>query len=323
MDIDDATGVWIQQQKRKSLKINKTNKTRNDHVICDTCKKVCNNQSQLNEHLKTHTQKNIFTCQKCNKNFKAQSILENHEKEHTKNSLYLCQECNEQFEEKSLLDNHLEKHEAVYKCVDCDKTFSNEKWREEHQKNHINKDNFNCESCGLIYTGQTELMSHKRTHIINNQEVELKCSKCEKVYPNMSKLRRHDWRSHRTVNCNICGLSLESREDISNHRKIEHNLFRKMKCRYFPNCIDENECFFEHEEQDSTQLEEKIGKSRYCLKGESCEDQSCEYSEVNHLNVKNVLCRFQAKCNKAECMFKHTMERASFLAVCTENSKKK
>ena len=46
---------------------------------------------------------------------------------------------------------------------------------------------------------------------------------------------------------------------------------------------------FEHEEQDNTQLQDKIGKSRYCLKGESCEDQSCEYSEVNYLNVKNVM----------------------------------
>ena len=104
---------------------------------------------------------------------------------------------------------------------------------------------------------------------------------------------------------------------------LEHNFFRKMKCRYFPNCIDENECLFEHEEQDSTQSDERKAKSRYCLKGESCEDQSCEYSEVNHLNVKNVLCRFQAKCSKPECMFKHIVERASFLAICTENSKKK
>ena len=192
--------------------------------------------------MKTHTQKNIFACQQCNKNFETVIILENHEKEHTKNSLYSCHECKQNFEEKSSLDNHLEKHKVTsFKCMDCEKTFSSEKWREEHHKTHMKQDNFNCENCGISCNGQNEFISHKRTHVINTEEVEIKCSKCEKVYSNMSKLRRHDWRSHRAVNCNICGLSLRSREDISNHRKIEHNLYRKMKCRYFPNCFDENE----------------------------------------------------------------------------------
>ena len=162
------------------------------------------------------------------------------------------------------------------------------------------------------------LVEHKKTH--TNTE-SYSCGKCEKVYSTMSKLRRHDWRSHRTIECNICGKSLESREDISDHRKTEHRMTRKIKCKYFPNCIDENECFFEHDNADDSQEEER--KSRYCLKGEKCEDQSCIYSEINHLNVKNVMCRYQSRCKKSECMFKHIMEKASFLAACTQNLQKK
>ena len=98
---------------------------------------------------------------------------------------------------------------------------------------------------------------------------------------------------------------------------------RKVKCRYYPNCIDGNKCFFVHKENENKQPEERRGKSRYCLKGENCEDQSCEYSEINHLNVKNVMCRYQEKCNKTECMFKHNMERVSFVETCTTNCKEK
>ena len=140
----------------------------------------------------------------------------------------------------------------------------------------------------------------------------------------MSKLRRHDWRSHREIDCNICGITLGNRYEISTHRKSEHQIFRRIKCRFFPNCIDDEECFFEHEDDSSKiQNENRAEKSRYCPEGEKCENQSCEYNETNHLGVKNVMCRFQAKCNRPECMFKHVMERASFLGDCTQNYRKK
>ena len=96
-----------------------------------------------------------------------------------------------------------------------------------------------------------------------------------------------------------------------------------MNTGYFPKCIDEKECFCDHNEKEDKQTEERVGKSRYCLRGENCEDQSCEYSEVNHMNVKNVMCRYQAKCNKTECMFKHIIGKASFLEACTQNYKRK
>ena len=46
----------------------------------------------------------------------------------------------------------------------------------------------------------------------------------------MSKLRRHDWRSHRQVSCNICDEVIESRQEISNHRKNDGN-YENLECR--------------------------------------------------------------------------------------------
>ena len=324
MEIDDATGVWIQQQKKRSLKINKE-KQPNKTFKCENCEEIFHNQNGIEEHMKTHTLKDGHSCQKCKESFKTQEMLEKHKiQEHTESTIHMCNECKLTFESKQMLDNHIVEHkEAHHKCKYCNISFNNVNKLEEHTKSHSKMDDLICEKCGISCNEQDELVNHRRSHVQDKPEAEIKCNKCEKVYSNMSKLRRHDWRSHRTVKCNICGSSLESREEISNHRKVEHRMSRKTKCRYFPNCIDENECFFVHNENEENQLDDRNVKSRYCLKGENCADQSCEYSEVNHLNVKNVMCRFQERCNKPECMFKHMVERASFLAACTQNSKKK
>ena len=135
----------------------------------------------------------------------------------------------------------------------------------------------------------------------------------------MSKLRRHDWRSHREVNCNICGEMLNSRQSISGHRQAKHQMNKIAICKYYPECIDEDECFFKHEEQN-----EEIDKNRmFCTEGEECSNQSCTKSEAYHKNTKNFLCRFQENCNKLKCSFKHTIERKAFLGVGSLNSKEK
>ena len=131
----------------------------------------------------------------------------------------------------------------------------------------------------------------------------------------MTKLRRHDWRSHRSIECNICGEQLQSREHISIHRKIAHRMVQKLKCKFYPNCLDENECFFIHEDISNEENE----KNEFCLEGENCRDQSCDFSERDHRRARDILCKFQSKCNKPACRYRHIVEKASFLGNCTQN----
>ena len=135
----------------------------------------------------------------------------------------------------------------------------------------------------------------------------------------MTKLRRHDWRSHRNVECNICGEQLQSRDQISTHRKIVHKMVKKIKCKFYPTCLDEDECFFVHEEVSSQEAQEPES----CLDGENCQNQSCEFPEREHRKKSEILCKFQSKCNNPGCRFRHVMEKASFLGNCTQNYKKK
>ena len=129
----------------------------------------------------------------------------------------------------------------------------------------------------------------------------------------MSKLRRHDWRSHRKVSCNICEEVLKGRKDIGYHRRLKHGMFKKLMCRFYPSCLDEDECFFSHEESDM--------RSPICPRGQNCFEQSCQYSDYNHKSLNDMKCRFQENCNRKFCVFQHLVERMSFLGVSHQNKR--
>ena len=124
----------------------------------------------------------------------------------------------------------------------------------------------------------------------------------------MRELRRHDWRSQRNIECTICGEMLDSRQEIGKHRQNIHTIFRKIPCRYFPECLDEDECLFYHKSSS-----EEVKSLSVCPRGPNCHDQSCTFSEQSHKSLKLDLCRFQEKCNRSGCLFKHTVERKTFL----------
>ena len=121
----------------------------------------------------------------------------------------------------------------------------------------------------------------------------------------MSKLRRHDWRNHREIMCNSCGDNLPSRQELKEHRASKHQMMKKVYCRYFPNCLDEDECLYVHE---------KIEESRTsgCVDGSSCRDQSCKFTDKEHMENK-IMCKFQRNCNRLNCAYIHTGNRKAFL----------
>ena len=155
-------------------------------------------------------------------------------------------------------------------------------------------------------------MTHNKESHERRCQKEFKCRKCVKTYSTMDKLRRHDWRSHRQVNCNICEEKIESREEIGNHRKLKHNMLRKAACKFYPACYDGDECFFSHNNSENS-IADQDKASLLCPKGIDCDHQSCQYGEYSHINVKEIDCKFQANCNRKNCPFVHSVERKAFL----------
>ena len=179
---------------------------------------------------------------------------------------------------------------SPYNCRKCGNSFRLESDLKNHEKIHVQEKPFTCEKCDESFVNEEMLKHHKTLKHEVEMQTEFKCEKCTKIYSTMSKLRRHDWRSHREVSCNICDEAIKSRQDISNHREIKHNMFRKALCKFYPDCLDADECFFSHDESTTAR------PSPFCPRGDACSDQTCKYSDSNHINMKNILCKFQAYC---------------------------
>ena len=245
---------------------------------------------------------------------------------HKEEILVKCNQCEKEVEN---LKEHMEVHmnqDVIEEEMNVDDKadIQDEVWKQ--PKSHMKKKKSDVVKEKPVVSNKDNKSKNEipdkenlKEHTGQHNQMSLKCNQCDKTYGNMSKLRRHDWRSHREVNCNICGEMLNSRQSISGHRQAKHQMNKIAICKYYPECIDEDECFFKHEEQN-----EEIDKNRmFCTEGEECSNQSCTKSEAYHKNTKNFLCRFQENCNKLKCSFKHTIERKAFLGVGSLNSKEK
>ena len=120
----------------------------------------------------------------------------------------------------------------------------------------------------------------------------------------MNNLRRHDWRNHREIECSLCNEMLPSRQAIGEHRRERHEIFTTKICKFFLECYDGDECFFEHKKEENVR--------NGCPNGQSCADQACKFSAWSHRDTKQILCKFQENCYRKNCIFKHT-EKKSFL----------
>ena len=92
--------------------------------------------------------------------------------------------------------------------------------------------------------------------------------------------------------------------NIKSHRETKHQLYQKVYCKFFPACMDGDECLYEHS-QGSNEVS-------YCPSGQMCNDQTCKFSEQKHIKPK-VLCIFQSNCKRLNCPYTHTATRKAFL----------
>ena len=282
-----------------------TEEARNATFDCTICTEKYEDKHDLECHLRDHHTEPENKCSICNFVFKTPEDLQNHKTTHNTEFMN-CDVCKITFRSNNELNNHLKTHkvEEHYKCELCENMFKDKKSFTDHAIEHVSNTSSKCNKSGKISESKIQVTQHEE----KNERDEFKCKKCEKVYSSMSNLRRHDWRSHRDVKCNICDDRIESRQEIGKHRQNKHQIFRKTFCRFYPECLDGDECLFSHEQEN-----ESLNGAQLCPRGQTCSDQSCKFTEANHRNVNNILCKFQAKCSRKFCPFQHSVTRTAFL----------
>ena len=315
---DLAENMEVVDQEDEETKVGA--KRSNPGIKCSNCEKVFDDPIELESHRKAHIQNKISkksNCDQCETNFLNEDILKQHQ-ETAHIIKFSCKECSLTVGSEKELREHTDEHsnKNINGCQHCRKSFKSVEELTQHQKIHSESTSFDCNQCDNCFS--TEVLMKEHEQLVH--ELQFNCQKCDKVYPNMKKLRRHDWRSHRQVSCNICEEIIESRQQITSHREKEHNMFRKAWCKFYPDCLDEDECFFIHSEQGKDNINSN-NSNIFCPMGESCSDQSCSFSESNHRQRNNISCRFQENCKRRECGFRHLVERRAFLDGTSLNSR--
>ena len=269
---------------------------------CQKCGAKFENIAYLLQHAKVHEQK-TFKCHTCGKNFKEEDRFKDH-----KHDVFQCDSCPSKFNSEADFITHRDTH-SVFRCTQCGKGFGNDAQLLEHVKVHV-QEVFACDQCNSIFKTDLNLRSHMQEHSKGTQKEEFSCTKFTKVYCDMRKLRRHDWRSHRSIECIICSEMLNNRQEIAKHKEHIHQMYKKTPCKFYPDCVDDDECLFEH-----IQIVNDENNPTVCPNGQNCSDQSCKFSEQNHRSINQNRCRYQEHCNRSGCQFKHFSPRTAFLGV--------
>ena len=103
------------------------------------CDKKCHTSSDLNKHMKSHSDERKFKCMVCpdKRSFKTQNALSRHMKYHYEPKCP-CTKCGKKFHTASNLKQHMKFHfKPTYSCGKCDKKFYTSAHLKRHEKGNV------------------------------------------------------------------------------------------------------------------------------------------------------------------------------------------
>ncbi|XP_022818934.1 zinc finger protein 260-like isoform X5 [Spodoptera litura] len=171
-------------------------------------------------------------CAICSTEFVAFKLLQEHMNMHFGN--YICEICGAGFVTDRLKISHVRRHASgEYKCKQCDKTFTNDTRRREHEKRtHLGISKRNkCNYCAEKFVDYWKKVNHMvQEH--GMPPVVLKCSACDRTFSNQRALSTHTRKDHlleRRHKCNECEMRFFLKSSLQKHM-AKHTGLRQFKC---------------------------------------------------------------------------------------------
>ena len=218
---------------------------------CTICGSVLKSKKNLRYHLRRHakTEDRAFECSQCHKRFVANSELNRHMRVHTDFRPCECKICGKKFRQPGHLMAHTYTHtgEKPFECRLCSAKFTTSTLLKNHMMKHTNLRPYKCnyESCDRAYKTQRELTMHRAVHsglvgrnkIIkstctiksetpkkitedgNSMKRQHICYVCGKTYGNKTKLDEHIaiHEDRREFVCDVCGLGFNTKSGMNSH----------------------------------------------------------------------------------------------------------
>ncbi|KAM4809628.1 hypermethylated in cancer 2 protein [Rhinophrynus dorsalis] len=163
--------------------------------VCIPCGKGFPNSEELNAHVETHTEEELyikdedsfskeeaedlsapnttfpneprpFKCSVCERSYKDPATLRQHEKTHWLTRPFPCNICGKMFTQRGTMTRHMRSHLGLkpFACEECGMRFTRQYRLTEHMRVHSGEKPYECQLCGGKFTQQRNLISHLRMH---------------------------------------------------------------------------------------------------------------------------------------------------------------
>ena len=213
-------------------------------IGCRQCNKRFVSNSELNRHMRVHTDDRPCACDVCGRRFRQPGHLVAHKYIHTGQKPFHCTVCPAKFRTSTQLKTHLLAHSGkrIHKCEYCERTYKTMRELVSHRATHSGLVGRNrliprdrkandskpedsgrekkhiCYICGKDFSGKNKLDDHIAQH---ENLRSYSCGLCEKRFNTLSAVESHSYThtDYRPEICEVCGLAFKNTKSLRRHQK--------------------------------------------------------------------------------------------------------
>uniref|UniRef100_G3PTK3 Transcriptional repressor CTCF n=1 Tax=Gasterosteus aculeatus aculeatus TaxID=481459 RepID=G3PTK3_GASAC len=240
---------------------------------CELCSYTCPRRSNLDRHMKSHTDERPHKCHLCGRAFRTVTLLRNHLNTHTGTRPHKCTDCDMAFVTSGELVRHRRykhTHEKPFKCSMCDYCSVEVSKLKRHIRSHTGERPFQCSLCSYASRDTYKLKRHMRTH---SGEKPYECYICHARFTQSGTMKMHILQKHTEnvakFHCPHCDTVIARKSDLGVHLRKQHSFLEKgKKCRYCDAVFHERYALIQHQKTHKNEKRFKCEQCDYCCRQE-------------------------------------------------------
>ncbi|XP_017289401.1 transcriptional repressor CTCF-like isoform X2 [Kryptolebias marmoratus] len=240
---------------------------------CELCSYTCPRRSNLDRHMKSHTDERPHKCHLCGRAFRTVTLLRNHLNTHTGTRPHKCTDCDMAFVTSGELVRHRRykhTHEKPFKCSMCDYASVEVSKLKRHIRSHTGERPFQCSLCSYASRDTYKLKRHMRTH---SGEKPYECYICHARFTQSGTMKMHILQKHTEnvakFHCPHCDTVIARKSDLGVHLRKQHSFIETgKKCRYCDAVFHERYALIQHQKSHKNEKRFRCDMCDYCCRQE-------------------------------------------------------
>ncbi|XP_078527097.1 transcriptional repressor CTCF [Lissotriton helveticus] len=240
---------------------------------CELCSYTCPRRSNLDRHMKSHTDERPHKCHLCGRAFRTVTLLRNHLNTHTGTRPHKCTDCDMAFVTSGELVRHRRykhTHEKPFKCSMCDYASVEVSKLKRHIRSHTGERPFQCSLCSYASRDTYKLKRHMRTH---SGEKPYECYICHARFTQSGTMKMHILQKHTEnvakFHCPHCDTVIARKSDLGVHLRKQHSYIELgRKCRYCDAVFHERYALIQHQKSHKNEKRYKCDQCEYACRQE-------------------------------------------------------